>query len=86
MQQQTGDDSPRDHSIPVETTVDPRTELMSTLWRLAGGRQEYAQKPANAEYIDEVMEHFGPFREHPCVKLVSTVQQRWGLQWLWPCT
>jgi len=51
---------------------------MSTLWRLAGVRREYSQKPANARYVEEVMEYFGPFREHPCVKVVSQLQQRWG--------
>ncbi len=74
MSERTAEHDP----ISVSIAVDPRTELMSTLWRLAGVRSEYTQRPAKARYIDEIMEYFGPFREHSCVKFVSTVQQRFG--------
>ncbi len=63
---------------PVAIAVDPRTELMSTLWRLAGVRQEYMWTYPNAHYISENEGYFASFREHPCVRFVSEVQQRWG--------
>lgn len=65
-------------SILQRTVVDPRTELMSVLWRLGGGKPEYAQKPRNARYIEEAIEYFGPHRAHPCVRFVAQVQERWG--------
>jgi len=43
VQQQTDGHLPNHPSAPVEIAVDPRTELMSILWRLAGVRREYAQ-------------------------------------------
>ena len=58
-------------------TVDPRVELMSVLWRLAG-RPEYNEWPPNARYIEEAEAYFAPFRGHPCVQYVAQVQQRWG--------
>jgi len=63
-------------ATPVQSlrvVVDPRAELLSIIFRLAGN-PEYnilCVKP----YDDEVEKYFGKFRDHPAVKLAQKVGQ-----------
>ena len=52
--------------------VDPRVELMSILFRLAGNG-EYSQGRVPS-YVQDVESHFGRFRDHPAVKLAKTLR------------
>ena len=53
--------------------VDPRVELMSILFRLAGNG-EYNQGKVPS-YVQDVENHFGRFRDHPAVKLARTLRE-----------
>ena len=53
----------------VTVSVDPRVELMSILFRLAGN-PEYNQGRVPS-YVQDVESHFGRFRDHPVVKLAK---------------
>jgi hypothetical protein len=58
-------------------SVDPRVELMSILFRLAGNR-EYNQGRVPS-YVQDVESHFGRFRDHPAVKLAQELRQTRGI-------
>jgi len=51
----------------LRVAVDPRVELLSVIFRLAGN-PEY-NRAAVPGYAEEVEKHFGPYREHEVVKL-----------------
>ena len=61
----------------VRVVVDPRVELLSIIFRLAGNR-EYSQGRVPA-YVDDVEEHFGRFRDHPAVELAATLRRQRGV-------
>jgi hypothetical protein len=46
--------------------VDPRVELMSVIFRLAGN-PEYNMRASQSPYSEAVEDHFGKFRDHPAV-------------------
>src|SRR5262249_1702982 len=46
----------------VDVTVDPRVELLSIIFHLAGN-PEYNQAQVRS-YADDVTTHFGPFKDH----------------------
>ncbi len=52
---------------PLRVCVDPRVELMSLLFRLAGNN-EYNQGRV-AAYTADVNQQFNPFRDHAAVQL-----------------
>lgn len=60
----TADDSAKERSVVVN--VDPRVELMSVIFRLAGNR-EYSDCRL-AAYANDVQRHFGPHRNHPVIE------------------
>jgi hypothetical protein len=62
---------------PYRAGVDPRVELMSIIFRLAGNN-EYSQGrvPAYNQAIDR---HFGPFRDHAAVQLARELHQHDGV-------
>lgn len=53
----------------VRVLVDPRVELLSLVFRLAGKR-EYSKCNVPA-YAEDVEKHFGSFRSHPVVRLAK---------------
>jgi hypothetical protein len=63
--------------IPVTVSVDPRVELMSIIFRLAGN-PEYAQGRVES-YTRDVEEHFGPYKNHPVVKLAAQLRETRGV-------
>jgi len=74
-------------SIPTEEqegprvmiAVDPRVELMSVVFRLAGN-PEYNQGKVPS-YVQDVDKHFGPFRDHAVVKLARKLRQTRGVSY-----
>lgn len=57
--------------IPIR--VDPRVELFSTIHRLAGtGQYDSNELP---EYIRDVEEYFGPYRDHRAVQLAIELRE-----------
>jgi hypothetical protein len=63
----------------AEVVVDPRVELMSILFRLAGNR-EYRQGRV-ASYVNDVEEHFGPHRGHAAVKTADRLRRTYGVSY-----
>ena len=61
----------------ITVSVDPRVELMSIIFRLAGN-QEYNQGRVPS-YVQDVDTHFGPFRDHAVVRLASRLRQTQGV-------
>ena len=72
-----------DQIAPSETAVrvaiDPRVELISIIFRLAGN-PEYCQGKV-AAYINDVDEHFGPFRNHAVVQLARQLRRTRGVSY-----
>ncbi len=62
----------------LETRVDPRVELLSIVFRLAGN-PEYAMESSASPYADAVEEVFGPFREHPTVHMARELREARGI-------
>ncbi len=54
-------------------SVDPRVELMSVIFRLAGNG-EYSQGRVPS-YVQDVESHFGRFRDHAVVKLAKKLRE-----------
>ena len=67
-------------SAQIEAAVDPRVELMSIIFRLAGN-PEYNMPNSQSPYADDVAAHFGPFRDHPVVKLARKLRQEHGVSY-----
>jgi hypothetical protein len=64
---------------PLSVQVDPRVELMSTIFRLAGN-PEYGQGRVNA-YADDVEKQFGTFRDHAVVKMAKSLRSSHGVSY-----
>ncbi|GMU21948.1 MAG: hypothetical protein AMXMBFR13_20360 [Phycisphaerae bacterium] len=58
--------------------VDPRVELMSILFRLAGN-PEYNMPSSQSPYSRRVEERFGSFREHPAVEQARQLRETRGI-------
>lgn len=56
----------------LKIVVDPRVELMSILFRLAGNN-EYNQ-PGVIPYVENIREHFDRFKDHPAVTLAKELK------------
>jgi hypothetical protein len=63
----------------IAVSVDPRVELMSIIFRLAGN-PEYSQGRVPS-YVEDVDSHFGPFRDHAVVKLARRLRQTRGVSY-----
>ena len=63
--------------LPV--SVDPRVELISIIFRLAG-HPEY-RRGRVASYTADVDKHFGPFKNHAVVKLAASLRRRRGVSY-----
>jgi hypothetical protein len=66
----------RAQDIP-DVKVDPRVELMSLIFRLAGN-PEYNQNRLTS-YIQDVEEYFGIFRNHDVVQMAKQLRQQRGV-------
>lgn len=73
-------------SVPAEkegprmmVTVDPRVELLSIIFRLAGNPEYHQGKVPS--YVQDVDRHFGPFRDHAVVKLARKLRQKQGVRY-----
>lgn len=71
----TGPD--KDQPKKLEARVDPRVELMSLIFRLAGNN-EYNQPLSKSPYSKEVDDHFGKFRDHKAVKFAQQLRKEHG--------
>lgn len=69
----TADRSP----TPLRVVVDPRVELMSLVFRLAGN-EEYA-KGQLWRYNLDVRRHFRDHRDHPAIRLATELRRRRGI-------
>jgi hypothetical protein len=63
----------------ITVTVDPRVELLSIIFRLAGN-PEYNQGRVSS-YVRDVDSHFGPFRDHPVVRLAAEFRKTRGISY-----
>ena len=63
----------------VTVAVDPRVELMSVIFRLAGNR-EY-NRCRIPSYDADVEKHFGPFKDHPAVKFAAELKKKNGVSY-----
>ena len=66
-------------SPPFNVRVDPRVELLSLVFRLAGN-PEYNQGKV-ASYLTGAEKQFGPFRDHPVVRCARELRQRRGVSY-----
>lgn len=71
------EDAPTDRKVRVN--VDPRVELMSVIFRLAGN-PEYNQGRVES-YVADVEQHFGPHRSHPAVTLARELRNNNGVSY-----
>lgn len=67
-----------DRKGAVDVRVDPRVELVSIVFRLAGS-DEYNMKNSKSPYADDVEAHFGKFRDHPTVRLARDLRSTRGI-------
>lgn len=58
--------------------VDPRVELMSIIFRLAGN-PEYNQPNSKSPYSDQVEAHFGKYRNHPVIQTARRLRRDRGV-------
>lgn len=64
----------------LEAAVDPRVELLSTVFRLAG-HPEYNQPNSASPYAEEVETHFGSHREHAVIKMAQKLRAEHGVSY-----
>jgi hypothetical protein len=69
---------PKAGKLPLNVAIDPRVELMSVIFRLAG--KEYNQCRVDS-YAKDVEKHFGKFREHPAVVIARKVCKERGVSY-----
>ncbi len=70
--------------MPVEVSVDPRVELVSIIFRLAGN-PEYNEGLSDS-YARAVEKHFGPYRNHPAITYAANLRQTRGICYDAPMT
>jgi hypothetical protein len=56
-----------------EIVVDPRMELMSIIFRLAGNN-EYNQRGV-IPYVEDITKHFDPYKNHPAVEMAKNPEE-----------
>jgi hypothetical protein len=64
----------------IDTNVDPRVELLTTVARLAGFR-EFTMGNSRSPYAERVERNFGPQREHPVVKRLVALRAESGVSY-----
>lgn len=70
--------SKADAAEMLAARVDPRVELLSIVFRLAG-HPEYNQSNSASAYANAVESHFGTFRDHPAVKKARELRRTHGI-------
>ncbi|MCP4645126.1 MAG: DUF4932 domain-containing protein, partial [bacterium] len=65
--------------LPLRVMVDPRVELMSVIFRLAG-HPEYNQGRVDV-YTKDVEQHFGKHRNHPTVATARKLRRTRGVSY-----
>ena len=63
----------------VTVRVDPRVELVSIVFRLAGN-PEYGRGRVRS-YLKDVEEHFGPFRSHELIEYSAGLRKKYGVSY-----
>jgi hypothetical protein len=63
----------------VDVSVDPRVELISIIFRLAG-HPEYSQAKVPG-YAKDVDEHFAPVKDHPVVQTARRLRAQYGVSY-----
>lgn len=63
----------------VAVSADPRVELMSIIFRLAGNK-EY-NRGAVLSYVEDVEKHFRPFKDHPAIKYAVELSKQRGVSY-----
>jgi hypothetical protein len=63
----------------LTVSVDPRVELISIIFKLAGN-PEY-NNGRMASYTSDIEEQFGPYRVHPVVKLAASLRKKYGVSY-----
>ena len=77
---QAGNDSNNfNQTRSISISVDPRVELVSIIFKLAGN-PEY-NRSLFFSYISDIDEHFGKFREHPAVELAKELRNTRGVSY-----
>ncbi len=61
----------------IQVVVDPRVELMSIIFRLAGNG-EYNQRGV-IPYVEDIEKHFDPYKNHPAVEMAKDLRQNSGI-------
>ncbi|MGE3181331.1 MAG: DUF4932 domain-containing protein, partial [Phycisphaerae bacterium] len=64
----------------LEARVDPRVELMSIVFRLAGN-PEYNPANSKSGYSEEVESYFGTFRDHPVIQKARELRSTRGVSY-----
>ena len=64
-------------SFKIEVNIDPRIELFSTIFRLAG-LPEYYQNVL-PEYVNDIELYFNSFKDHPVVKYARQLDTTVGM-------
>ena len=72
-----GSEEKKPDTRAVTVSVDPRVELISIIFRLAGN-SEY-NRGQFISYIAAVEKQFGPYREHPVVKLATSLRKKYSV-------
>jgi hypothetical protein len=73
-----GATQPASQSTELQAGVDPRVELLSIVFRLAGN-PEYNQPNSKSPYSAEVEAHFGPFRDHAVIQMARKLRSEHGV-------
>jgi len=69
-----------EEEVQVQVRVDPRVELMSIIFRLAGN-PEYNHRGSASPYANEVGKHFAEFKEHPVVLAARNLRSTRGVSY-----
>jgi hypothetical protein len=64
----------------LTASVDPRVELLSIVFRLAGN-PEYNMPNSASPYAEDVARYFGPFREHAVVQAAQRLRAKRGVSY-----
>jgi len=63
------------HPPNLEVRVDPRVELVTTVFRLSGA-DEFKMDSSNSPYAKKVDTYFAPFTKHPAVEFARKVREK----------
>ncbi len=64
--------------VAIAVKVDPRLELLSTVFRLAGNN-EYNQPNSRSPYSEDVRKHFSNFKDHAAIAAARKLREEHGV-------